>query len=511
MKIVSVQEMRSVEQASVDFGVSLDQLQRNAAAVVAREAQRMIGGDARPVLFLAGGGNNGRDALIAAEILMNQGHPVMAYLAPRAGSEDLVRSLEQGGARVHSEEDRDQRGLLRDWVAEAALVVDGLLGIGIRGEVREPVAGIISAAARATQDLAVPVLAVDLPSGIDADSGEIAGVALPATVTASLGCVKAGLLRFPAAGYVGELVPLEIGLPPASYASIRVNLITAQEARRRLPPRPASAHKGTFGRTLIVAGSRSFVGAGYLASAAAARTGSGLVALAVPEWQQVPLSVLLPEATYLPLLDSSVVENAAGNARAVAEMLPDCSCLALGPGLGQGAGQSRLVLDIVEANRAGPSRPGVIDADGLNALSGQESWWERLGDGYVLTPHPGEMSRLAGLPVSQINSDRWNLARSSAELWGQTVVLKGAFTVVAEPGGEIWVSSAAVAALASGGTGDVLTGIISGLLAQGARAGGRGGSGGVFSRRGSAARTRGHRNRPADRERSAASDTEGDR
>ncbi len=474
MKIVSVDEMRAIEQASVRLGVSLEALQEKAAAALAREIERIFGVGQGILLFLAGSGNNGRDALIAADLLRQKGCTLLIYLAPGVGSEDVLLRLREGGAEIYRHAGAADLDLLRRWVREASAVVDGLLGIGIRGAVREPMAGMISAAAQEAAACRVPVVAVDLPSGIDADTGQIAGCALPARYTVSLGCVKAGLLKFPAARYVGELIPVGIGLPPESYQRVRMELLDVESVAKLIPPRPLEAHKGSFGRVLVVAGSRFFVGAPYLVGAAAARAGCGLVTFAVPEWQRASLAVLLPEATYLPLLDCEDTRSSEANAQVVAEALPDCAALALGPGLGQGLPQRTLVMRILETAARLDALGTVVDADGLNALAGEGAvngspWWERIGPGHVLTPHPGEMSRLAGIPIGEVSADRWGVAQRASRQWGQVVVLKGAFTVVAEPGGDTWVSPFALPALASGGTGDVLTGLIAGLMAQGAK------------------------------------------
>ena len=468
MKIVTVEEMREIEAASVRLGVSLDALQRNAASAVAREIERLVPEPARPALFLVGPGNNGRDALIAAELLLQRAWAIRVYLAPKVGSEDVLGRLQEGGAEILAHGDAGDDRPLRRWVSGAALVVDGLLGIGIRGAVREPLGTIIAAVNEESTLARVPVLAVDLPSGIDADSGAVAGAAIRADRTVSLGCVKAGLLRFPAAEYVGALVPVGIGIPPAAYASIRLEMLTSGDVADLLPKRPMSGHKGTFGRVLVVAGSRNFVGASYLAGAAAARSGCGLVTLAVPEWQRTALAAQFPEATYLPLLDSEEEAAADANAQSIAELLADCNALAVGPGLGQSPGTSRLVLSVLESNRGTARVPAVVDADALNALSGEPNWWGRIGPDHLITPHPGEMSRLTGLPVAEVQADRWKVAREVAARWGQIVVLKGAFTVVADPEGNEWVSPFANSALATAGTGDVLTGLMAGLMAQGA-------------------------------------------
>ena len=467
MKIVTVEQMRAVEQRSVQHGVPLDRLQLNAAAAIARETDIILGRRRGPVLVLAGPGNNGRDGLIAAAILAEKGRKVRAYLAPRVASEDVLSRLGAAGGEIARHEQPGGPQQLVRWIRDASLVVDGLLGIGIAGQTREPMAGIISAADRESVANRVPVVAVDLPSGIDASSGEVHGAAIHASWTLSLGCVKSGLLRFPAAEHVGKLLPLEIGLPAESYQGIRTELITPGDVASMLPARPLGGHKGTFGRVLVVAGSRNFVGAAYLAGGAAARSGCGLVTLAVPEWQRIAIASRLPEATYLPLEESGDRAAALGNARSIIETLPDCAALAIGPGLGQGPAQTELVIDVLAAAKGVQSLRTVVDADALNALASEAKWWEKIGRGHVLTPHPGEMSRLIGLPTAEVNAARWEVAKEAAAKWGQIVVLKGAFTVVASPDGEVWVSGVALPALGTAGTGDVLTGLIAGLMAQG--------------------------------------------
>lgn len=468
MKVVSAAEMRAIEVKSVELGVSLEQLQLNAARAIAEHVERIAGGQTGTLLFLAGRGNNGRDALIAASILRDRGFDVAAYLAPSAGSEDLTRRLRGAGAQVVEEQGKLDRTILRELIRDSVAVIDGLLGIGIRGEVREPIAGLIGAAAESCRESGVPVIAVDLPSGVDADTGDIAGVALPADFTVSLGCVKAGLLRFPAADLTGLLATADIGLPVGSLDGISTELLMEEEVAGLLPPRPANSHKGSFGRVLVVAGSSRYVGAGYLVGAAAARSGCGLLTLAVPEWQRTALASLLPEATYLPLASSERPEDVEANVRSLEELMPVCDVLAVGPGLGVGPGARRLVAGVLDANARGPRLPCVIDADGLDTLAGHGQWWEPLGASCVLTPHPGELGRMLGLTATEVNARRWDLARESAARSGQTVLLKGPFSVVADAGGRSWINPFALSALASGGTGDVLTGIIAGLIAQGA-------------------------------------------
>lgn len=468
MKIVSVQQMREIEQGAVALGVSLDDLQRNAADAIARELERLLPRPDDPLLFLAGPGNNGRDALIAAAILRRRGVEVRVYLAPKAGSEDVLADLRERGARVYSHSGERGLPLLVDWLRESAAVVDGLLGIGIKGAAREPIATLIETVSREAAAHPIPVVAVDLPSGIDADTGDIPGAAIRATHTISLGCVKEGLLKFPAASLVGKLLPVGIGLPDATLHGVARELLTAGDLAGAIPGRPLDAHKGTFGRVLVVAGSEEFVGAGVLAGTAAARAGCGLVTLAIPAWQRAAIAARLPEATYLPLVDGDGEAAATANAEAIAAAIPGCSALLVGPGLGRGAYQARLVTGVLEAAGEVPGLAVIVDADGLNALADQPDWWGNNGPGWVVTPHPGEMGRLLGRSAAEVNARRWETAEEAARAWSQVVVLKGAFTVVAAPSGRTWINGAALPALATAGTGDVLSGLIAGLAAQGA-------------------------------------------
>ena len=468
VKIVTVAEMRAIEQASVDHGVSLDQLQLNAATAIAEHVAWHPG----PHLFLAGPGNNGRDALIAAAIHAESGGKSLAYLAPRVGSEDVQNRLRAAGGETASHDDPGSLDRLRAWLGETHFVIDGLLGIGIRGAVREPMASIIAFVEEECRRLGRQVIAVDLPSGVDADTGEVAGAALHASETLSLGCVKVGLLSSPASEYVGVLRPVEIGLPEETVSGIARELLSGAEVAAILPRRRPDDHKGRNGRVLVVAGSQKYVGAPFLCGAAAARAGAGIVTLAVPAWQRGALVTLLPEATFLPLADIVDIPSARANAREIRAMLPACNVLAIGPGLDRGVAQTEMVLSILVALREDAQTSVVIDADALNALSGVEHWWERIKPGCVLTPHAGEMARLTGLEATEVNRARLAVAQDAAAKWGQVVVLKGAYTVIASPEGRVWVNGAALPALASGGTGDVLTGLIAGLMAQGSDAAG---------------------------------------
>ena len=310
------------------------------------------------------------------------------------------------------------------------------------------------------------VLALDVPTGIDAETGDADANALDADVTVTFGFPKHGHFRFPAAAHVGSLVVADIGVPDALADDVTEEVVTAGWARAHLPQRPLDAHKGSFGRVLALAGSRSYVGAAYLACMGAARSGAGYVTLAVTPVVQALVSGRLTESTYLLLPDDGdgvADPEAAGTLR---NAISVCDALLVGCGLGQND-TTRLLLDRLLLSPAPLPLPVVIDADALNFLASTSGWWERLRADVVLTPHPGEMARLMKCGIAEVESDRIGVARRAAAEWGVTVLLKGAFTVAASPDGLVRVLPFANPALATAGTGDVLAGCVAGLLAQG--------------------------------------------
>jgi NAD(P)H-hydrate epimerase len=469
MLVVSVAEMRAAEAAALAAGISEARLQARAGAAVAAHTQKL-----RPdglVTVLVGVGNNGRDAWVAACALGRVGREVRLYLAPRhALTEGEIRAIEGLGGQVLLHSGADTLEKLARWLEDSAVAVDGLLGIGAHGAPRPPLADIARTlnAVRTSVGSRLRVLAVDVPSGIDADSGAAEGECVQADVTVVLGGLKQGLLRFPAAARAGVLLAGDIGLPPVEQVTPSIRTLDRGLVMPDAPRRPVEGHKGSFGRVVVVGGSRDYYGAPYLAGAAALRSGCGLLAFAVAPPLQAVLAGLLPEATYLVLPDNAPVDRTSKAAATVLQALRDAQALLIGPGLGRSEGAMQLVESIVverEPNSAGV--PAVIDADALFALAQRPALLDYLGPGVVLTPHHGEMARLTGQETGAIAASPWDVARDAARRWGAVVVLKGPFTVVAVPSGEAWVWPRANPALATGGTGDVLAGTIAGLLAQG--------------------------------------------
>ncbi len=315
----------------------------------------------------------------------------------------------------------------------------------------------------------LPVLAVDCPSGLNCDTGELDPAALDATVTATFGLPKWGQLEYPGAGACGLLSVVDIGIPPELVEALPVEVIEPAYVRQWLPQRLADAHKGTFGKALIVGGSLNYTGAVGLSARAAGRAGAGLVTLAIPLPLHAALAGWLPEATWLPLPGPEGCHTAEGAASLLAQV-QGYSALLVGPGLTTSDG-ARAFLDRLFAvdglDRETWAGRVVVDADALNLLAQAADWPARLPHGSILTPHPGEMGRLTGLTASEVNAQRIEHARRYAAEWGHIVLLKGPHTVIASPDGRTAVLPFATAVLATAGSGDVLAGAIVAMLAQG--------------------------------------------
>ncbi|MCC6177690.1 MAG: NAD(P)H-hydrate dehydratase [Chloroflexi bacterium] len=466
--IVSVEEMRALEQAAVEAGTPEHVLQERAGLAVADAvAARLRPGERARIVALVGAGNNGRDAVVAGRRLGALGHTVALWFGPRhALTDQELRDLAAEGIACQTADAEAGFRALSAALAGCRVVLDGLLGVGSHGPMRPGVAEIattLSAARAACPDLLV--VAVDVPSGIDADTGAVPGAAVRADVTVTFGAVKAGLLRFPAASLVGELEPRPIGLPSGANGHYRVHVLDEAVAASLVPDRPIDAHKYRLGRTLVVAGSDQFIGAACLTASAAARAGCGLVAVAASRVVQRVLAGMLPEATYPLIRDTD--GDPEPMADRLADLLPAHQSLVVGPGLGRADTTGRFLQRLLTRNMAAQRPvPCAIDADALNLLTGWEHWWREIGPGHVLTPHAGEMAALLGVDRLPDDAAPWDVAREAASVWRQVVVLKGPFTTVATPFGGAWVYPHANPALATAGTGDVLAGLLGGLIAQ---------------------------------------------
>jgi len=468
MKIVNVAQMIDLEQRSAEAGAPPEFLMENAGRAVAEKARDLLGDVAdRSVLILAGPGNNGGDGLVAARHLHDWGARVNLFLVKRRTEDDKNFAL-TAEREIPWAEALDTGGQARfQQVLESTdLFVDSLFGTG---RVR-PFEGILKEMLEAvtvekSSRPEMKVLAVDLPSGLDADTGEAEEATIKADLTVTFACPKTGLFQFPGAALTGQLEIADIGIPEQLADPITTELMTADMIRLLLPARPLNANKGTFGKLMVVAGSSNYVGAAYLACEAAMRSGAGLVTLATPASLQPTLAARLTETTWLPLEEHKPGVLSDKAISAIEGQLPGYDALLMGCGIGRDKDTVEFVKKIIPGALAG--KPLIIDADGLNILSEMEHWWQNLEQRMVLTPHPGEMSRLTGKSVDEIQRNRLETALMFAGVWKQTVVLKGAFTVVASPEGRANVCGLANPGLASAGTGDVLAGTIAGLMAQG--------------------------------------------
>ncbi|MBI3622153.1 MAG: NAD(P)H-hydrate dehydratase [Nitrospirae bacterium] len=348
----------------------------------------------------------------------------------------------------------------RKAAAGADLIVDALLGTGLT----KPVEGIYSDIITAINQTGRPVLAVDLPSGINADTGGVMGAAVKATLTVTFALPKLGLLLYPGAAYAGRVIIGDIGIPQAAVDQLAptVEQITPASIRRALAPRDPQQHKGDFGHLLIIAGSEGKMGAAAMSALGALRSGVGLVTVAVPRSQNPVIQKLVMEAMSAPMAetaDHTLDETALPELLKLAE---GKHAIALGPGLSLHPKTQALIRALVPQL----SCPIVIDADGLTALAGHETAVTTRQAPTILTPHPGEMGRLLGCAANQVEADRPAAAHEAGRRYRAWIVLKGAHTVLAAPDGRLWINTTGNPGMATGGTGDVLTGVIGSLLAQ---------------------------------------------
>jgi hydroxyethylthiazole kinase-like uncharacterized protein yjeF len=470
LKILTVSQTRRLEEACAEIGLPGEKLMENAGLAVAGEVKRILGStDQGHILFLVGPGNNGGDGLVAARHLHDWGAQVTVYLLGRRAADDpnleLVRERDISCVEAAKDEGLSQ---FNQSLASADAVVDALFGTGTA----RPFSGnILSVLERVNEAKKRRprwrIIALDLPSGLNADSGAVDPATLYADYTITLGTPKPGLFNFPGAERVGKLTVADIGMPENLAKEATSEYLTGELVRSVLPERPLQANKGSFGRVLVVAGSMKYIGAAYLACSGAIRVGAGLVTLATTPTLQSILAAKLTEVTYLPLPESRPGVVAPEAARLISQQLEGYNVLLMGCGMGQSQAAVKLVRTILLAKQRGELPALVLDADALNTLADTPKWWQPLTTDAVLTPHPGEMARLTGMSVPEIQADRLGVAKKWAVEWNKTVVLKGAYTVIASPDGRAVISPVANPGLASAGSGDVLTGVIAGLTAQG--------------------------------------------
>ncbi len=470
MKILTTSQMRHLEESCAEIGLTTDVLMENAGKAVAEEVRRILGNiDQQHILFLIGPGNNGGDGLVAARHLHDWGAKVTIYLLGQRPEDDpklkLVR--ERGVTCLDAAEDEDL-GRLNELLASANAVIDALFGTGLTRRFGGLIMMVLDRINRAKKEhRGWCIIALDLPSGLNADTGAVDPSCLYADYTITLGFPKPGLFKLPGAERVGRITVVDIGMPARLVEEATAEYIAGEWVKSVLPERPLQANKGSFGRVLVVAGSINYIGAAYLACSGAIRVGAGLVTLATATSLQHILASKLTEVTYLPLPEFHPGIISAEAAKLILQQLDQFNVLLIGCGLGQSQSVASFVRSILTGGHKQALPSLVIDADALNILANTPKWWTRLTNDAILTPHPGEMARLAGMTVEEVQADREGVAQNLAARWHKTIVLKGAHTVIASPKGKVKISLIANPGLASAGTGDVLTGAIAGLVAQG--------------------------------------------
>lgn len=468
MKIVTGSDMADIDKHAIEeMGVPAPVLMENAARAVCRAFVYALQRGEKPVVVvISGSGNNGGDGFCAARILSCWGFKVFPVHVGRVQSlksdaelnYKLLKEYGQEIISITSESDLDKLGEIlenSDWL------IDALFGTGLS----RPIIGIAGKVIEKCRKFKGNVLAIDIPSGINSDTGKIMGVALPANLTVTFGLPKWGHFLFPGAGNIGKLVVADIGFPPEMLESesIRGNLTTSDYVRKHLPTRPLNAHKGNCGKLGVIAGCRHLLGAAVLTCKSALRTGAGYVTLLLPNYLEPLSKVAMPDIVTMGLTDmeggfitTKAVDTALGHTR-------DKDAVAIGPGIGRAPSTRDFVIDFLEENKL----PVVIDADGLNSLAMHDDLKRDPDVPWIMTPHPGEAARLMNKPTKKVLDDIIGTAKELVEKYNAVIVMKGANTLIMNTDGKIFVNPTGNPGMATMGMGDILTGIISTLVAQG--------------------------------------------
>ena len=468
MYLVTSAEMQAMDRMTIEpFGIPGRVLMENAGREAARVFRGHFPAPAGRVGVLAGPGNNGGDGHVVARCLAGSGYDVTVFLLcaaerVRGDAAANLALLPALGIPVLEIPDEETFERHTPRLEEIELWVDAVFGIGLTQEV----GGRFGRAIEFVNASGRPVCSLDLPSGLDADTGRPLGACVRARVTVTFGCPKIGLLTYPGAEFSGRVEVVDIGIPAhvAQAVAPLQTLLTVDAVRRALPARTPDTHKGRTGHLLVVGGSPGKTGAAAMTAAAALRVGAGLVTVATAAAQDPVMAALVLEAMTAPLPDDGSGRLGASALDELTALGRGKSCLAIGPGLGMSPDTGDLVRALLRSCPA----PVVVDADGLNHLAGHLDVLDGLPVPAVLTPHPGEMARLMGCTVAEVQHDRIGCARQLAAERGVHVVLKGARTVVARPDGRLALNPTGNPGMASGGMGDVLTGAIAGLICQGA-------------------------------------------
>lgn len=462
MKLLTPRQMKEIDEIAINtLGIPGIVLMENAALQIVYKASSLLEGKEEPhITVIAGNGNNGGDALAVTRHLLSMGYAVSVYsmtdIEQLSGdvftNAQILKNLGMNIPVISTEESLNR---LKKSCLESDLVIDGLFGTGLNRDAE----GIWSEVIDVINNYSPLILSIDIASGVDGLTGKIRGNCVKADVTVTFFLPKTGMVQQPGASYMGELSVVDIGIPYALAEEYETpQLMEKDDIRGLMPERPVEGHKGTFGKVLMVAGSQGMAGAAYLSAVSSYRAGSGLVKMAIPQTIINPLSILLPEAVLasLPEDDTTLLKH-------IKRLIADADAVLVGPGLSATDATMKLLEAVIDYC----DKPMVLDADALNLISKNKSLLERLRCEAIITPHPLEMSRLTGMSVPDIQNNRIDIAKSFADEFGLTVVLKGAGTIIAANDGRTVINSTGNQGMATAGSGDVLSGVITSLLGQG--------------------------------------------
>jgi ADP-dependent NAD(P)H-hydrate dehydratase / NAD(P)H-hydrate epimerase len=468
VRVTTAAEMHELDRLAIEiYGIPGVVLMENAGAQVARILwQEYADLQTRRVAVLCGRGNNGGDGFVIARYLHNRGVSVRVFIIGepsdiRGDASVHLNMLQRAGMAPEIVKTPESARAVGARLAEYDLLIDALLGTGLKAEVSGMFQLIIAAMNAAGRT----IVAVDIPSGLSADVGTLLGDHVRADLTVTMALPKRGLMLYPAAEHVGRLVVVDIGFPAAvrEHAMIHCHTLEGHTLAAQLQTRADDTHKGTYGHVLIVAGGPGKTGAGALASMSALRTGAGLASFALPHSLNAAMEAKLTEVMTIPLPESAPGVLGDDAAKRLIEWLEGKSALVLGPGIGTRPETVRCVHEVLRQVRI----PTVLDADGLNALATDPKSTGDMQAPLVLTPHPGELARLRRTTTAAIQANRLTAAQETASAWKAVVVLKGAHTVIAEPEGTLYINLTGNPGMATAGSGDVLSGMIGALLGQG--------------------------------------------
>ncbi|WP_418791570.1 NAD(P)H-hydrate dehydratase [Phosphitispora sp. TUW77] len=468
MYLLTAEEMQNLDRTAInELGIPGVVLMENAGLQVVKEIKEMIGEPrGKTITVFAGKGNNGGDGFVVARHLLNAGAEVKVLMF--ADINDItgdakvnLNILQSMGHNPYSIVNPNSLNIVKLSMVYTDLVVDAIFGTGFRGAVSEHVGKIIEI----INSSGNPVIAVDIPSGLEANTGQTHGTCIKASRTVTFAQAKIGLVIQEGPLYAGELIVADISIPPNLLKSqyIKRFMTTPETVRNLMPYRALDGHKGSYGKILVVGGSQGLSGAAAMASMAALRAGAGLVTLAVPDGIHSLMEVKLTEVMTKPLPETEEMTISLKATGAVLEMMEAYDVLALGPGISTNESTVEFVREILPQL----GKPAVIDADGLNALVDSPDILKTCQAVPVLTPHPGEMARLLGIKINEVQNNRVEVALEAAVRWNAVIVLKGFRTVIAGPDGTVYINPTGNPGMASGGIGDILTGVIAGLIGQG--------------------------------------------